>query len=142
MTKLMITRSRKLLIYLIVVHSVMLTTLLSLLAISWCWGLASILVLVSLIYYLRQHQWLKSKRSLMSIDYDVDKGWLLNYSDGWQKSGLKLMGCFVTPHLVMLYFNRRYFWQSDVVTIINDAVDAELFRQLRVYLKSPKTFQQ
>lgn len=142
MTNMMITRSRKLLVYLIFIHSLMLVTLLSLLTITW-WSLfATIILLTSFIYYAQRYQWLKAKRSLIGVEYHEDNGWSLHYSDESTKYGLNLVSSFVTPQLVMLYFNHRFFWQGDVVTIIDDAVDAELFRQLRVYLRSPKTFQQ
>jgi hypothetical protein len=142
MNRMVIARSRKLLVYLIIIHSVMLVTLLSLLAVSWWTLFASAILLTSFIYYARQHQWLKAKKSVVSIDYHADKAWSLYYSDASTKSGLSLMSSFVTPQLVILYFDHRYFWQRDVLTIMDDAVDAKRFRQLRVYLKSPKTFQQ
>jgi toxin CptA len=141
MNSMVIARSRKLLVYLIIIHSVMLVTLLSLLVISW-WSLfVSAILLTSFIYYAQQYQWLKPRKSVVSINYHADKGWSLHYSDESVRSGLSLMSSFVTPQLVILYFNHRYFWQRDVVTIMDDSVDAQLFRQLRVYLKSPKTFQ-
>lgn len=142
MAKIKIARSRKLLAYLIFIHSVMLVTLLSFFAMTWWSLVVTMVLLMSFVFYVQQHQWLKAKKSLVSIEYRADKSWTLNYSDESQKSGLKLNGSFVTPQLVMLYFKRRYLWQCSVVTIINDAVDAESFRQLRVQLRSPKFFQQ
>jgi hypothetical protein len=120
----------------------MLVTLLSLLEIFW-WSLfASAILLTSFIYYAQQHQWLRPRKSVVSINYQADKGWSLHYSDWSVKTGLSLTSSFVTPQLVILYFNDRYFWQRDVITIMDDAVDAQLFRQLRVYLRAPKTFQE
>lgn len=142
MNTIMITRSRKLLAYLIASHSLMLMTLLSLIALSWLSVFVTVILLVSFIYYSQQHQWLKLGKSIVSIDYYAEKSWSLYYSDGSEKLGLNLTSSFVTPQLVILYFNHRYFWQTDVITIIDDAVNVELFRQLRVYLRSPKTFQQ
>tara|TARA_R110002167_G_scaffold7925_8_gene37122 strand:+ start:1025 stop:1444 length:420 start_codon:yes stop_codon:yes gene_type:complete len=137
-----IAPSRKLLAYLIITHSVMLVTLLSLLAVTWWSLLASAVLLASFIYHAQQHQWLKAKKSVISIDYIDDEGWSLHHLDDTETLGLNLTSSFVTPQLVILYFNHHYFWQNEVITLIDDAVDAELFRQLRVYLKSPKTFQQ
>jgi hypothetical protein len=142
MKTIVIARSKKLLAYLILIHSLLLVTLLSLLGTSW-WSLFStVLLIASFIYYARQHQWLKAKRSLVSVKCNDDKCWLLSYSDESQKSGLNLASSFVTPQLVMLYFKGRYFWQRRSVTVMPDAVDAELFWQLRVYLRTSKTFQQ
>ncbi len=138
----MIARSKKLLVYLIFIHCVMFVTLLSLLVVTWCLLIATTVLIVNFIFYAQKFQWLKAKKSLVNVEYNDHIGWLLTYSDESQKTGLSLKGSFVTPQLVILYFNRRHFWQSDVATIVDDAVDAELFRQLRVYLRSPKTFQQ
>jgi hypothetical protein len=130
MNSMVIGRSRKLLVYLIIIHSVMLVTLLSLLVISW-WSLfVSALLLTSFIYYAQQHQWLQLRKSVVSINYHADKGWSLHYSDESAMSGLSLMNSFVTPQLVILDFKHRYLWQCDVVTIMDDAVDTQLFRQL------------
>lgn len=137
-----IIRSRKLLIYLIFSHSLMLVTLLSLLGASWLSLFPMVMLMASFIYYARQYQWLKAKKSVVSIDYQASNCWSLYYSDGSEKLGLSLTSSFVTPQLVILYFNHGYFWQRDAITLIDDAVDADLFRQLRVYLRSPKTFQQ
>jgi hypothetical protein len=142
MKTIIITRSRKLLAYLIVSHSLTLMTLLSLAGLSWLSLFATLIIIASFIYYAGQHQWLTSQKSVVSINYHGDITWSLHYSDGSQKLRLKLTGSFVTPQLVIVYFNHRYFWQGDVITIIDDAVDIELFRQLRVYLRSPKAFQQ
>ena len=142
MTRMTIARSRTLLLYLIFVHSLMLGILLSLLGLS-LWSLvAMVIFIVSFIYCAKQHQWLKAKRSLVSVEHLADGQWTLHYLDAMPKTGLILASSFVTPQLVMLYFKGDRFWQRDAVTIVADAVDAELFRQLRVHLKAPKTFQQ
>lgn len=138
----MLARSRKLLAYLVFVHSVMLVVILSLLGLSW-WSLfITLIVVVNFTYYAQQHRWLKAKKSIIRIDYHVDNDWSLHYLDRTEKLGLKLTSSFVTPYLVILHFNHDYFWQREVITIIDDAVDERGFRQLRVYLRSPKTFQQ
>tara|TARA_R110002050_G_scaffold9504_2_gene33480 strand:+ start:53494 stop:53994 length:501 start_codon:yes stop_codon:yes gene_type:complete len=142
MKNIVITRSKKLLAYLIAIHCLMFVTIFSLLAFT-CWSLlAAIILIISFIYYAQQYQWLRAKKSLVSVAHNAGKGWSLNYSDQSHKTGLSLESSLVTPQLIILYFNRCYFWHSDVVTLIDDAVDVELFRQLRVYLRTPKTFQQ
>lgn len=142
MKSMVIARSRKLFAYLLFIHSVMLVVLLSLFEGSWWSLLVTLIMVISFIYYAQQYQWLKAKKSVISIDYHADNQWSLHYLDGSKKMKLTLTRSFVTPHLVILYFNHGYFWQHDVITIIDDAVDEKRFRQLRVYLRSPKTFQQ
>lgn len=142
MKRIPIARSRKLLRYLLILHSLVWVTLLSLLGLSWWSLLVTLLVMLSFVYYAQQHQWLKAKKSVITIEYDVDKGWSLYFADGSVATDRKLTSSFVTPLLVMLYFDSRFFWQCNVITIVDDAVDAELFRQLRVYLRAPRTYQE
>lgn len=129
--------SKILLLYLMIIHSVMLVTLLSLFSVSW-WSFTTTLVIaVSFIYFYRQ------SRLIVKIEQDADDGWHCHYRDGSSRSQLTLSSSVVIPQLVILYFNGRKFWQQAyAVTIVADAVDAELFRQLRLYCRDPKTFQQ
>lgn len=129
--------SKILLLYLMIIHSVMLVTLLNLFAISW-WSFTAILVIaISFIYFYKQSQ------QLIKIERDAGDGWHGHYRDGSSRSLLGLSSSVVIPQLVILYFSGRRFWQrSYAITILADAVDAELFRQLRLYCRDPKTFQQ
>ena len=140
--KIEIARSLRLLIYFFVLHGLMLVTMLSLLGTCWWSVLVFIIIMLSGVYYCRQHQWLNSQKSLDKIERDASGKWILSYQDGKQHLELTLTSSFVTPYVVILYFNKSHFWQRYAVTIISDAVDKELFRQLRVYLRDPKTFQQ
>ena len=137
-----VSRSRMLLLYLIVSHSVMLVALLNLLAVSLWSVLVTLMITLSFVYYCRQNQWLKSKSLMFKIERGADELWHLQYGDDKQNSKLTLTGSVVTPQVTILYFNGKQFWQRYAITIVADAVDAELFRQLRVYCRDPKTFQQ
>jgi membrane-bound toxin of toxin-antitoxin system len=140
--KIEIVRSQSLLTYFIVLHCLMLVTMLSLLRISWWSLLVFIMIMLSGVYYCHQNQWFKSCKALNKIERDASDKWVMSYQDGKQHSELMLTRSFVTPHLVILYFNKSRIWQRYAVTIVFDAVDKELFRQLRVYLLDPKTFHQ
>ena len=135
-------RSRKLLAYLLLVHSAMIIIIPSLLGVSWWSLIITLIVMVDFAYYAQQHQWLKARKSVVSIDYHVNNDWSLRYLDRTEKLDLKLTSSFVTPHLVILYFNQSYVWQRKVITILDDAVDERVFREVCVYLRSPNTFQQ
>ncbi|MFW5450790.1 MAG: protein YgfX [Methylophagaceae bacterium] len=137
-----ISRSNRLLIYLVLIHMLMLVTLISLLALSWWSLVVTILLGVSFIYCCQQQQWLKSTKSIIKIERTINQQWSLLFLDNSQSSDLMLIKSLVTPQLVILYFKGSTWWNTRSVTIIADAVDAELFRQLRVYCRDPKTFQQ
>jgi hypothetical protein len=51
-----------------------------------------------------------------------------------------LTSCFVAPKLVLLHFSGERFWKRKTITVCSGSVDVELFRQLRVYCRDPKTF--
>ncbi len=137
-----ISRSNRLLVYLALTHTLMLVTLISLLALSWWSLVVTILVGMSFIHYCQRQQWLKSTKSIIKIERMANKQWSLLFWDNSQSSGLILTKSFVTSQLVILYFKGPTWWSTHSVTIMTDAVDAELLRQLRVYCRDPKTFQQ
>lgn len=139
--KMEITRSRMLLTYLLIIHSLMLVTMMSLLVASWWSVPVFIIIVLSAVYYCRQYQWLNRQKALNKIERDASDKWILSYQNGKQHSELTLSSSYVTPQLVIMYFNNSHFWQRYAVTIVFDAVDKQLFRKLRVYLRDPKTFQ-
>ncbi|NOQ81430.1 MAG: hypothetical protein GQ548_02730 [Methylophaga sp.] len=136
-----LTRSRKLLGYLIVTHILMLVTSLSLQIISVWIVLVVSLILLSFVYYCQKYQWLNSSRAIIRLDRDSDERWHLFYSNNSQRTKLILTNSVVTPYLAILTFQDVKAWKATTVTILNDAVEASMFRQLRVYCRDPKTFQ-
>ena len=137
-----IDRSNSLLCYLILIHGLTLTVVLALLANIWLSFIAVILISTSFIYYCQSYQWLKSNRSIVKVGRDTRGRWTLFYADNTLQQKLNLTHCVVTSKGVMLYFSGTVFWNAPSITILADAIDAELFRQLRVYLRAPKTFLQ
>lgn len=140
--KMEIARSLSVLAYISILHGLMLVTMLILLRASWWSVLVFIIILLSGLYYCGQYQWLNSQKAFNKIERDASDKWVLSYQDGKQKAELTLTSSFVMPHLVIIYFDKPRSWQRCAVTIVSDAVDGDLFRQLRVYLRDPKTFQQ
>lgn len=136
-----LARSRKLFGYLIVTHILMLVTSLSLQIISVWIVLVVSLILLSFVYYCQNYQWLKSSRSIIRLERDSDNLWHLFYSNNSQRDKLILTNSVVIPYLAILTFQDTRAWKSITVTIFNDAVEANMFRQLRVYCRDPKTFQ-
>jgi len=142
--KIEINRSLSLLTYFIVLHGLMLVTIWSLLGISWWSLLVFIMIILSGVYYCQQYQWINSQKAVNKIERDASDKWYLSYQNGKQHSALTsaltLSSSYVTPYLVIMYFDNSSIWQRNAVTIVSDAVDRDLFRQLRVYLRDPKTF--
>jgi len=136
-----IGRSKRLLVYLLAIHVTMLATALSLLG-SPIWSALTIVFMVcSFIYYCKKNQWLKSNKAIIRIERDIDGKWHLFYQATTHSKPLTLSHCVVTQQCIILYFNRSRFYK-ETITIMSDSVDAERLRQLRVYCRDPKTFQQ
>jgi len=137
-----IGRSNKLLCYLVLAHSVMLATLVSLLAMSGWSLLAFVLLSISFIYYCRQTQWLMNARMRVRLERDSDKKWYLTTHHGELSQPLQLKSCVVLASIVLLRFSKQGDNKERSIVLVDDAVDAHLFRQLRVYCLNPATFQQ
>lgn len=135
-------QSKYILIYLILVHATMLATVVSLLNSIGLSLLAIAGVLASFIFYCQRYQWIKSDNSITKVEYDDKNRWQIYYYGGSVKQKLALKHCVVTSQLILLTFSADLFWRARSVTIMADAVDADLFRQLRVRLRDIKTFQQ
>lgn len=87
-------------------------------------------------YYLRQ-----SSLAIKAIERTIEDGWAIHYGDDHKSEVLQLTGSYVSALVVILHFRRTSFFPSKSVVVMFDAVDQELFRQLRVYCRDPKTFQ-
>jgi len=135
-----IGRSKWLLSYLILVHIVMAITVISLqLESEWYFLLIAILLL-SFISCCRREQWTINTSPKNQIERDESGLWHLGDMKGRKLPNLALKNSFVTINLVILYLSSGHSWRQSVVVIFADAVDKDLFRQLRVYLRDPKTF--
>mgnify|MGYP006981143692 CR=1 FL=1 len=130
------------LVYLVFIHSLMLITLFSLLEQSWSLVATVLFIGTSFIYYCRQQLWVDNASAIIRLERDSEQRWYLLSKGEQEMPPLKLVNCVVIPSLVMLTFHDESFWRNKTVTLVNDAVDDELFRQLRVYCRNPKTFQE
>ena len=137
-----IGRSRYLLIYLLIVHLIMTLTLVMLFAdIGWLVVIILISMAMSLIFHMRKYGWLLGGSTVKMISCDEYSFWTVNYSDEDLMPELQLKSSFVTPLLTLIRLNGEGFLLNTTIVIIADAVDTEQFRQLRVMLRDPKTFQ-
>ncbi len=136
-----IGRSRWLFCYFIVIHAVMMLTIFSL-PIGIDWSATAIGALsLSFVCTSRRHQWLRGTLIKTQILRDESGLWHLDAAKGKKQSALTIDASFVTTHLVIIYLKNDSRWRRLSITIFADAVDKDLFRQLRVYLRDPKVFQ-
>jgi hypothetical protein len=135
-----IGRSKWLLAYLVIIHNLILVTMVTLLPNIGSSFMAVALISTSFIYYCGRYQWLKSYRAIIKLERNSKKKWTVFHSDNTSQKNLVLKHCVVTPKLIILYYSGSSRWRGKSITILEDAVNAELFRQLRVYLRAPKTF--
>lgn len=98
-------------------------------------------MMFSLIYYCQKYQWLGRHNAIVKVERDSDNQWALFEQNDVQQSHLALISSVVTQQCVMLNFASSTVWKKKTVTIMSDSVDAERFRQLRIYCRDAKTFQ-
>lgn len=136
-----VARSNRLGIYLLTLHLIMLISVLS--VVHQPIEMIAIVVLIgcSLIYYLRRYYFLTDATSLSKLSRDSNTNWVITYSSNNASEPLMLASSYVSQYCVILYFKGAGFWSEKAVFIMSDAVDGELFRQLRVYCRDPTTFQ-
>jgi len=137
-----ISRSKQCLIYLIVIHTMMLATLLSLLGLTIESLLVCVLMGFSFNTYCRQYQWLQGDNAVTMITRDQDNKWSLFEKSGVQYQQLVLHSSIVCQQLVMLNFKANKTGSTKSIMIMSDSVDADDLRQLRIYCREPKTFLQ
>ncbi len=101
---------------------------------------AMLLLIVSFSHYYRQYCSLKNHYILTQTS-DNKPYWNIQDADNVVQKQQQLKRSVVTSRLVILYFEGASRWRGKSIIIAADAVDAERFRQLRVYLRMPKTFQ-
>jgi hypothetical protein len=118
----------------------MFVTLVSLLGASIWTLVISLMMVTSFIYSCHKYQWFDNHNAIINIERNLDNQWTLFDLNGVQQSNLELISSVVTQQCVMLNFASSTSWKKKTVTIMSDSVDAECFRQLRVYCREAKTF--
>lgn len=115
----------------------MLVTILSVFGLS-LGSLWSIVIMVSFIIHCKQYQWIESKKACIKLERDTTGKWAFTFKNGEIESELTLKNSVANNYFVVLNFNRITWWRPKSITIMNDAVDSELFRQLRIYCRTLK----
>ncbi len=119
---------------LIAAHGVALAALLALPLPLWAQLVLTMLLLASLLRYLRRDAWLSAPSSAIALLLEGDRIVLTTRSgDLW--SGQLLRDSLGTPLLTILNVLPQGAHFARSVIILPDSLDAESFRQLRVLLK-------
>jgi len=115
-------------------HGATLATLFFLPFPLWSKGALAMLVLLSLTYHLRYAAWLSVPSACVGLMLENDQI-TLTTRGGEQLAGHVLRDSLVTPFLTVLNVLPQGQRIARNVIILPDSLDAESFRQLRVYLK-------
>lgn len=115
-------------------HGATLAALFSLPFPLWVKTALTFLLLLNLGYQLRRAAWLSAPSAAVALKLEGELA-LLTTRAGEQLSGQILRDSLVTPHLTVLNVLSQGARLARSVVILPDSLDAEAFRQLRVWLK-------
>ena len=126
--------SHQLAVVLVVAHGTALVTLLPLAFPAWSKLALIFLILFSMMYHLRRDAWLSALSSGVALMLEGDRV-VLTMRGGKQLVGLVLRDSLVTPFITVLNILPQDARFARSLVILPDSLDAESFRQLRVWLK-------
>jgi len=102
--------------------------------VEWAKGGLVVLLVCSLVYYLRRYAWLSLSSSHVAIRIDGNNIALITRG-GSESAGQVLRDSVVTPVLTILNVLLPGKKSASFVVIFPDSLDKERFRELRVLLK-------
>lgn len=126
--------SRYLAAVLVAAHGAALALLFPLVLPLWAKAALAMVIIFSLVYHLRRDAWLSSKISAMTLILEKESI-VLELRGGDQLAGQVLRDSLVTPYITVLNILPQGARLAHSVVILPDSLDAESFRQLRVWLK-------
>jgi toxin CptA len=126
--------SRYLAALLIIAHSTTLAALILLPLPLWTIASLAMLILFSMAYHVWRDAWLAAPSSAVALKLE-DEHAVLTTRAGGQVEGTLLADSFVTPWLTVLNVLPQDARIARSIVILPDTLDAESFRQLRVWLK-------
>lgn len=107
----------------------------------WAKGLLGTIVIASATTSLNTHALRRGKHAMVCVIWDGTQQWTLRTAAGEEFTARLLPGSYVAASLVILNFALKGRWRRRSVVILPDALDANSFRQLRVYLRTRFTRQ-
>ncbi len=126
--------SRYLATMLIAAHGATLAALLPLALPVWAKAALTPLMLFSLMHHLRRDAWLSAPSAGVALMLESDRA-VLSTRGGEQLTGQILRDSLVTPFFTVLNVLPQGARLARSVVIMPDSLDAESFRELRVWLK-------
>ncbi len=97
--------------------------------------LGVVLLVASLIYYVRHYALLKSPGSIVAFELSETMRCMLKTRNGKHIPCVILGSTFVAPYLIVLILKPENKFFDCSVVIFPDSIDGEKFRQLRVLLR-------
>lgn len=95
----------------------------------------AILIIISLIHYLRQDAWLTAHHAVTVFTLTGARQCIATLRSGEIVTGTVLGGTFVAPYLTVIMYQPEGKFFTRSIVIFPDGIDAEIFRKLRVWLR-------
>jgi toxin CptA len=127
--------SRQLTTYLVLGHFIAATCALSVSLLPWLKLLLLSLLLMSLLYSLRNQVWRTWPFSIVALQFEHDGTVFMQYRNGKLLEAQVLGSSFVAPYLTIILLKTNQAWFARSVVVLPDMLAPDLFRSLRVWLK-------
>lgn len=135
-----IQRSPRLLAYLLTTHSLAIVSLWVIpIGIMWA-SFLSVFILLSLLLLCREYQWLSTGNSLVKLHFDKDNQCFLEFLDKAKKGPYKIKRSVIFNLALVLSLQHVYQQDSKAIFVACDAVNQDDWRQLRVKLRDPDSW--
>ena len=135
MLRLVLKPSRQLSAWLLLGHIAAAVCVLIVVMPLWLQALLAIVLLLNLIYALSYQAWRRWPASIVGLQFERDGVAMVEYRNGAVRAARVLGSSFVAPYLTIVLLKADQRWRTNAVVILPDAVEPDLFRQLRVWLK-------
>ncbi len=97
--------------------------------------LGSVVLIASLIFYIRHYALLKSVDSVVSFELSEELKCTLETRGNKKIPCIILGSSFVAPYLVVLNLKQQHKFFTRGIVILSDSIDTEEFRRLRLLLR-------
>ncbi|UJP05205.1 MAG: hypothetical protein LZF61_10290 [Nitrosomonas sp.] len=101
----------------------------------WVKVAITVLLILSLIHYLRQDALLTSSAAVAAVTLTANMTCVITTRAGAVINGNLLASTVVTPYLTVIFYRPEGKWLSRSIVILSDSLDVEVFRKLRIWLQ-------
>ena len=99
--------------------------------------LSIVIVISSLIYFVRLHLTFDSNKSIISLQKDLKNNWTIKYKNGVKASVSILPSSFVSEILIIMNVVDKSKQQFSVLITL-DSIDKDQYRKLKVFMNTHK----